>query len=175
MSTSEVAMTAPVTSRMAAAAARKASFCPSRMCRSMFSITTMASSTTRPVASVMPNRVRVLMEKPSSFTKANVPMSDTGMVTAGMSVLRQSSRKTKMTRITSTMATARVKTTSEIDSLTASVVLKAMRYFIPGGKRSARRTSSARAARSTSSALASESCVMPKPTASWPLNCRTEA
>ena len=29
----------------------------------------MASSTTRPVASVMPNKVSVLMEKPSNFTK----------------------------------------------------------------------------------------------------------
>jgi len=54
---------------------------PSCKWRSMFSMTTMASSTTRPVARVMPNSVSVLMEKPSSLTKANVPMSETGMVT----------------------------------------------------------------------------------------------
>src|SRR5215212_4982405 len=44
------------------------------MCRSMFSITTIASSTTRPVASVMPNRVSVLIENPNNFTNAYVPI-----------------------------------------------------------------------------------------------------
>src|SRR5207244_8001792 len=68
--TSEVAITAPVTSFMAADAARLGSLSPSLICRSMFSITTMASSTTSPVASVMPNSVRVLIENPSNFTKA---------------------------------------------------------------------------------------------------------
>ena len=156
-STSDVAITAPVTSFMPAEAAAWASRCPSRMCRSMFSITTMASSTTRPVARVMPKRVRVLIENPRRFTKAKVPMSDTGMVTAGMSVLRQSCRKRKMTRITSTMAAASVSSTSRIDSLTTSVVSKATRYFMPGGKFWARRSSSPSAARSTSRALALES------------------
>ena len=61
----------------------------------MFSITTMASSTTSPVARVMPNRVSVLTENPSSLTKAKVPISETGMVTAGMMVLRQSCEKNK--------------------------------------------------------------------------------
>ena len=49
----------------------------------MFSITTMASSTTRPVASVIPNSVSVLIEKPKALTKAKVPISETGMVIAG--------------------------------------------------------------------------------------------
>jgi len=53
-------------------------------------------------------------EKPSSLTKANVPMSETGMVTAGMMVERQSSRKTKMTRMTRKMAVPRVETTSRM-------------------------------------------------------------
>ena len=44
-----------------------------------------------------------------------------------------------MTRMTSPMATASVKSTSWMDALTTSVVSKAMRYFIPGGKRWARR------------------------------------
>ena len=80
--------------------------------RSMFSITTIASSTTRPVASVSPNRVRVLIEKPNSLTNANVPSSDTGKVSAVMSTLRQPCKNTKMTRITSAMASIRVRTTS---------------------------------------------------------------
>ena len=56
-------------------------------------MTTIASSTTSPVAKVMPNKVSVLMEKPSSLTKINVPISDTGIAIAGMNVLRQSCRK----------------------------------------------------------------------------------
>src|SRR5216684_6067104 len=92
-STNEVATTAPATSFIATLAALCGSEMPSMMCRSTFSITTMASSTTRPVASVMPNSVRVLTEKPKSLTKMNVPMSETGMVIAGINVLRQSCRK----------------------------------------------------------------------------------
>jgi len=34
-----------------------------------------------------PNSVSVLIEKPSNFTKTNVPISETGMVIAGMNVL----------------------------------------------------------------------------------------
>ena len=50
----------------------------------MFSITTMASSTTMPVASTMPKSVRVLIEKPNSLMKAKVPISETGIVIAGI-------------------------------------------------------------------------------------------
>src|SRR5437588_434241 len=88
-----VAITAPATSFMAADAALCGSVMPSVMCRSTFSMTTIASSTTSPVAKVMPNKVSVLMEKPSSLTKINVPISDTGIAIAGMNVLRQSCRK----------------------------------------------------------------------------------
>jgi hypothetical protein len=54
-------MTALVTSRIATDAASADSRCSSWMCRSMFSMTTIASSTTRPVASVMPKSVSVLI------------------------------------------------------------------------------------------------------------------
>ena len=75
--------TAPNTSRIASIAARRADFPYSVMCRSMFSITTIASSTTMPVASTMPNSVSVLIEKSNSLMNAKVPISETGMVTAG--------------------------------------------------------------------------------------------
>src|ERR1019366_5118622 len=168
-STRGAAMTGPVTSFIASEAALTGLGSTSWRWRSMFSMTTMTSSPTRPVASVMPNRVSVLMEKPSSLTKVKVPMSETGMVTAGMIVERQSSRKTKMTRMTRTMAWPRVETTSRMDSPTASVVSKASSYFMPGGKRLERRSSSAMQRRSTSRALAVESWVMPMPTESRPL------
>ena len=123
----------------------------------------MASSTTSPVASVMPKRVSVLTENPSSLTKAKVPISETGMVTAGMMVLRQSARKIKMTRMTRTMASIRVLSTSRIDSPTASVVSNAFSYFMPGGKCWDSRSSSARTRRSTSRAFAVESWVTRDP------------
>src|SRR6266481_488402 len=91
-STSEVAITAPATSFIATDAALCGSVKPSMMCRSTFSITTIASSTTNPVARVIPKSVNVLIENPSSLMKTNVPISETGIVTAGISVLRQSCR-----------------------------------------------------------------------------------
>ncbi len=60
----------------------------------MFSSTTIASSTTSPVASVRPKSVNVLIENPSAASSANVPISEIGIVTAGISVVRQSCKKT---------------------------------------------------------------------------------
>src|ERR1700742_2505772 len=88
--TSDVAMTAPATSFIATEAALCGSVMPSTMCRSTFSMTTIASSTTSPVASVIPNSVSVLIENPNSLTKMKVPISETGIVIAGINVLRQS-------------------------------------------------------------------------------------
>ncbi len=126
MSTSDVAMTALVTSPMAREVAFRASQCSAAMWRCTFSMTTIASSTTRPVASVMPNMVSELMENPNTLMKAKVPMSETGMVMAGMMVARQSSRKKKMTTITMTMASPRVTITSLMESPTTVVVSKGM-------------------------------------------------
>ena len=99
----------------------------------MFSITTIASSTTMPVARMMPNSVSVLMEKSISLMNANAPTSDTGIVIVGMSVLRQLWRNTNMTSTTSAIASASVISTSRIESSTTCVVLNAIWYFRPGG------------------------------------------
>src|SRR5947207_601004 len=120
----------------------------------MFSMTTMASSTTSPVASVMPKSVSVLIEKPSSLTNPNVPMSDTGIVIAGISVVRQFCRNRNMTSTTSAMASASVVTTSRIDSATTVVVSKATSILSPGGKRSDNLLISASTSRYTCSAFA---------------------
>jgi len=45
----------------------------------MFSSTTMASSTTRPMDSTTPSKVSVLIEKPSTLRKVKWPMTDTGI------------------------------------------------------------------------------------------------
>ena len=166
--TSEVAMTALVTSLMAREVASCGSECSMAMWRCTFSITTMASSTTSPVASVMPNRVSELMEKPNILMKAKVPISETGMVTAGMMVARQSSKKRKMTVMTMKTAKTSVTSTSRMESPTTVVESKAMAYCRPGGKFLERSSRTALAWRSTSRALALESCMTPMPIASWP-------
>src|SRR5581483_4869385 len=133
ISTSDVAMTALVTSLIAREAALCGSQCSAAMWRCTFSITTMASSTTSPVASVMPNMVSALIEKSNILMKAKVPTSETGMETAGIIVARQSSKKRKMTAITMRMASPNVPTTSRIESPTTVVVSKGITYFRPGG------------------------------------------
>src|SRR5580704_669211 len=133
MSTSEVAITALVTSRMASEVALCGSQCSAAMWRCTFSITTIASSTTRPVASVMPNMVSELIEKSKILMKAKVPIKDTGMVIAGIIVARQSSRNRKMTTITMMIASPSVPTTSRMESPTTVVVSKGITYVMPGG------------------------------------------
>ena len=68
---------------------------PSSMWRWMFSSTTIASSTTSPIASTMPSSVSTLMVKPMIQMKKNAPISDTGMVTNGISVARNERRNKK--------------------------------------------------------------------------------
>jgi len=161
-------MTALVTSPMARDVASCGSECSMAMWRCTFSMTTMASSTTSPVASVMPKRVSELMEKPKTLMKAKVPISETGMVTAGMMVARQSSRKRKMTTMTMVMASARVTRTSRMESPTTVVESKATAYLRPGGKLLESSTSLALHCASTSSALALDNCMIPMPMASRP-------
>ena len=57
---------------------------PSSMCRSTPSTTTMASSTTSPMASTSPNKESVLMEKPNNGKNTNVPTSETGTASRGI-------------------------------------------------------------------------------------------
>ena len=54
---------------------------PAAMLRSTFSTTTMASSTTMPIASTSPNSERLLSVNPNTPMKKKVPTSDTGIAT----------------------------------------------------------------------------------------------
>ncbi len=120
----------------------------------MFSTTTMASSTTMPMASTRANRVRVLIEKPVAFITARVPISETGMARMGITAARQVCRKTITTITTSTRASSRVFCTSWIESWMYSVGLKMIRYAKPGGKLAFSLSISARMPLAVSSALA---------------------
>ena len=120
-STSATAITGPVTSSIALrVASRGSSPCSSH--RSTFSTTTMASSTTIPIARTRPNSEMLLSEKPRTLITAKVPMMATGTATSGMIAALQFWRKTITTIPTSTTASRRVRTTSSTDSRMNGVV-----------------------------------------------------
>ena len=92
------------------------------MMRSTFSTTTMASSTTMPMASTTASSEMVLAEKPITSRKAKVPTRATGTAIRGIRVARQLPRNRKTTRMTSTKASIRVWMTFSRLALTKSVV-----------------------------------------------------
>src|SRR5579884_3399075 len=106
-STSAVAMMGLVTSLMARFAASGGDN-PSAMLRSTFSTTTMASSTTMPMASTKPNSERLLIEKPTASITANVPTSETGTAANGMMDARHVCKKRTTTMTTKTIASTSV-------------------------------------------------------------------
>ncbi len=81
---------------------------PRSMCWTVPSTTTMASSTTMPMASTTAKSVSRLMVKPIADMAAKEPMIVTGTVVAGTRVARQSCRNSTMTSSTSTPASNRV-------------------------------------------------------------------
>ena len=107
---------------MAALAASRADSLRLSMISVAASTTTMASSTTRPMANTSANRVSVLSEKPSARKALKVPIRETGIASIGIRVARQLSRKMNTTSNTSTPASSRVLTTSCTDSDTNRVV-----------------------------------------------------
>src|ERR1700751_1399389 len=114
ISTSEIAMTAVPTSSIVMCAAGYG-LSPLAMLRSTFSTTTIASSTTMPIASTRPNSVSVLIEKPSTYSAANVPTTETGTAINGMIEARQVCRNRITTSTTSRTASSNVVTTALIE------------------------------------------------------------
>ena len=86
ISTTVTPMMAPEIWRMALRVASSGDRPSSLMMRSTFSTTMMASSTTIPITSTMPNMVSTLIEKPSASSVANVPSSAIGTTMVGMMV-----------------------------------------------------------------------------------------
>ena len=66
----------------------------------MFSVITIASSTTSPTESTTASIDSTLIEKPARYMMKKVPISDTGITIQGISVTRQLRRKRKMMMIT---------------------------------------------------------------------------
>ena len=103
------------------ASAGDISGCSAIMC-STASTTTIASSTTIPIASTSANSEIVLAENPSASIAAKAPTSATGTAMIGTNVARRLPRKTKTTMATSAKASTRVETTLWIEAVTKTVV-----------------------------------------------------
>ena len=96
---------------------------PSSMWRAMFSIITIASSTTKPVAMVSAMRVRLLTEKPARYITPKVPISERGTTMLGITVAGMFLRNRNVTRTTSPMAKTSSCCTSRTDARMVSVRL----------------------------------------------------
>ena len=92
------------------------------MTRSTFSTTTMASSTSRPMARTIANIVSMLMENPKARMTAKVPSKTTGTAMVGMRVARMFPRNSHMMMNTSRTASNRVFTTSWMETSIKGVV-----------------------------------------------------
>src|SRR6266446_7292602 len=86
----------------------------------MFSIMTIASSTTKPVAIVIAINDRLLRLNPARYMTASVPTKDSGTERLGMIVAETLRRKRKITKTTST--TARL-SSNETSATEARIVL----------------------------------------------------
>ena len=89
---------------------------PRSMYREMFSIMTIASSTTNPVEIVSAISVRLFRLNPIRYIAAKVPISDRGTAAAGMMVADRVRRNRKMTMTTSATASMSSNWTSRTEA-----------------------------------------------------------
>ena len=89
---------------------------PISMKRAMFSIMTMASSTTKPVAMVSDISDRLSSEKPHRYIPASVPTSEIGTDRLGISVAGRLRRNRKITSTTSATDSISSNSTSAIEA-----------------------------------------------------------
>src|SRR5258706_16167456 len=168
-STSATPTSAPVIWSIALRVASRGDKPSSAITRSTFSTTTIASSTSRPMASTSPNIDSVLIEKPTTPIIANVPSSTTGTAIVGISVARRFCRNRYMTRNTSTIPSSSVLTTSSIDRRTNGVVSYGYFTTRPCGKYFDSSSTFARTLLAVASAFAPVASWIPKPAVGAPL------
>ncbi len=107
---------------------------PSSMRRWMFSTTTMASSTTRPMASTRASRVKRLIENPIGASTMKVDRMQIGATIEGIKAERQLPRKTKFTIATRASDRPMVIQTSWIASRVNMVQSTATLSTVPLGR-----------------------------------------
>ena len=142
--------------------------CPSFMCRSTFSTTTMASSTTRPTERTIASSVSRFSENPNSCIKKTAPTNETGIATTGTITVRSEPRKRKITTMTMKIVSISVWRTSWMALSMYLVASKAMVAERPVGSSLWTLTSSSRTRLMTSRALALGSTQTPMKTALFP-------
>ena len=76
--------------------------------RSTFSTTTIASSTTIPIAKIKPSKVSMFSENPMTSMNPNVPIKEMGTAMVGIKAARQFCKERKTTRMTRKRASNRV-------------------------------------------------------------------
>ncbi len=148
---------------------------PSLRRRTMFSSTTMASSTTSPVASTSARSVRMLTENPASQIAATVPISATGSVTAGISVARMSVRNSQMIATTSTVAISSVDTTSSMAPRTKVASSDVTDSVTSGGRSGRMSCTAARTPSEIDSVFDCAARTMPRPRPVCPLARRIDS
>ena len=107
---------------------------PFSMLRTMFSIITMASSTTKPVPIVSAIKDRLSSENPAAHIVANVATIDSGRLMPAMMVARMLRRNSSTTMTTSAMAITSVISTSKMEALIVSVRSLTISSDMPAGR-----------------------------------------
>ena len=106
---------------------------PSSMWRTMFSIITMASSTTNPVPIVSAISDRLSRLKPAKYMMPKLVISDSGSATPAISVARNERRNSSTTSVTSTTQSISVNCTSWTEARMVTVRSLTMVRLTPAG------------------------------------------
>ncbi|MNM77487.1 hypothetical protein D3C81_893400 [compost metagenome] len=114
--TAVIAIIAPAISAMTSFTALYGDMALSSILACTASMTTMALSTTIPMASTNANKVTKLIDIPNHWMTKNVPISETGTAMIGIKVERQSPRKINTTMATKIKASRRVCITCSIEA-----------------------------------------------------------
>ncbi len=143
---------------------------PASMWRLVFSSTTIASSTTKPVATVSAIRLRLSRLKLSRYITPNVPSSETTVAMPGTNVARRLCRNTPTTSTTSATEMSRVSSTSCSEARIELVLSVATCRSMSPGNWALSSGSSARTPSTVSMMLAPGWRVTSTTTAGLPLN-----
>ena len=139
------------------------------MCRLMFSMTTMESSTTRPIAMVSAPRVRMLSVYPVACSPMNVMSTDVGIEMAVTRVARMSSRKIRMMSTANARPSSPSVASDSIDSSMYGAWSKTTTSSTSEPRASSRSGMSARTPFETSTVFAAGSLVTAMVSAGSPL------
>ncbi len=141
---------------------------PVCICRWQFSSTTIASSTTRPIARTIASKVNVLSSKPNQCIGQKTLARQMGMVIMGIRAARKLPRNKITTKPTNRAASKNVIYTSWMDCLIKRVESNTISALKEGGKPWFREERDLRSEAATSIGLAVDCAKTARPTADLP-------